>query len=57
MEISITVNGTIKIAMTPKTEVMKYLAELIKDGTTFEVSRPNNSTDIVFTQVKDKEKV
>jgi hypothetical protein len=57
MEISITVNGTIKIAMTPKTEVMKYLAELIKDEATYVVSRPNNSTDIVFTQVKEKEKV
>ena len=57
MEISITVNGTIKIAMTPKTELMKYLAELIKDEATYVVSRPNNSTDIVFTQVKEKEKV
>ena len=57
MEISITVNGTIKIAMTPKTEVMKYLAELIKDEATYVVSRPNNSTVIVFTQVKEKEKV
>lgn len=57
MEISITVNGTIKIAMTPKTEIMKYLAELIKDEATYVVSRPNNSTDIVFTQVKEKEKV
>jgi len=56
MEISITVNGTIKIAMTPKTEIMKYLAELIKDEATYVVSRPNNSTDIVFTQVKEKEK-
>jgi len=57
MEISITVNGTIKIAMTPKTEVMKYLAELIKDEATYVVSRPNNSTEILFTQVKEKEKV
>ena len=57
MEISITVNDTIKIAMTPKTEIMKYLAELIKDEATYVVSRPNNSTDIVFTQVKEKEKV
>jgi hypothetical protein len=57
MEISITVNGTIKIAMTPKSEVMKYLAELIKDEATYVVSRPNNSTEILFTQVKEKEKV
>ena len=57
MEISITVNGTIKIAMTPKTEVMKYLAELIKDEATYVVSRPNTSTEILFTQVKEKEKV
>ena len=57
MEISITVSDIIKIAMTPKTEIMKYLAELIKDEATYVVSRPNNSTDIVFTQVKEKEKV
>jgi len=57
MEISITVNGTIKIAMTPKSPHMKHLAELIKDGETYIVSKPNNSADIVFTQVKEKEKV
>jgi hypothetical protein len=54
MEISITVNGTMKIAMTPKTEVMKYMAELIKDEATFVVSRPNNSSEIVFTLVKER---
>ena len=57
MEISITVNGTIKIAMTPKSPHMKHLAELIKDGETYMVSRLNNTADIVFTQVKEKEKV
>ncbi len=57
MEISITVNGTIKIAMTPKSPHMKHLAELIKEGETYIVSKPNNSADIVFTQVKEKEKV
>jgi len=31
---------------------MKYLAKLIEDGATFEVSRPNNSTEIVFTKIK-----
>lgn len=57
MEISITVNGTIKIAMTPKSPHMKHLAELIKDGETYIVSKANNTADIVFTQVKEKEKV
>ena len=57
MEISITVNGTIKIAMTPKSAHMKHLAELIKDGETYMVSKLNNTADIVFTQVKEKEKV
>ena len=57
MEISITVNGTIKIAMTPKSPHMKHLAELIKDGETYMVSKPNNSADIVFTKKKKKEKV
>jgi len=53
MEISMTINGTIKISMTPKTEIMKHLAELIKDGAIFEVTKPNNTADIVFTLKSD----
>jgi len=54
MEISITVNGTIKIAMTPKSAHMKHLAELIKDGETYKVSRLNNTADIIFTLESEK---
>ena len=54
MEISITVNGTIKIAMTPKSPHMKHLAELIKDGETYKVSRLNNTADIIFTLENEK---
>ena len=52
MEVSMTINGNIKITLTPKTETMKYLSELIKDSETYMVSKPNNSTEIVFTQIK-----
>lgn len=54
MEVSMTINGTIKITLTPKTETMKYLSELIKDSETYMVSKPNNSTEIVFTQIKEQ---
>ena len=55
MDVSLTINGSVKITLVPKTEVMKYLDELIKDGATYQVSKPNNSNEIVFSEVKEKQ--
>ena len=46
MDVSLTINGSVKITLVPKTEVMKFpVAELIKDGATYQVSKPNNSNE------------
>lgn len=57
MEVSLKLNGTKELTLKPISEQWKEYAPLIKDGETYIVSKPNNSTDIVFTQVKEKEKV
>ena len=46
----------LSISLVPKSEILKYVAELIKDGDVFEVSKPNNSNEILFT-LKKNEKI
>lgn len=46
----------LSISLIPKSERLKYMSELIKDGDIFEVSKPNNSNEILFT-LKKNEKI
>lgn len=46
----------LSISLVPKSEILKHVAELIKDGDIFEVSKPNNSNEILFT-LKKNEKI
>mgnify|MGYP003501254913 CR=1 FL=1 len=46
----------LSISLIPKSERLKYMSELIKDGDVFEVSKPNNSNEILFT-LKKNEKI
>ena len=46
----------LSISLVPKSEILKHVAELIKDGDVFEVIKPNNSNEILFT-LKKNEKV
>ncbi len=46
----------LSISLVPKSEILKHVAELIKDGDVFEVSKPNNSNEILFT-LKKNEKI
>ena len=54
MEIQFIVNGSVKFTLTPKTELMKAMAELVKDEAVYKVTKPNNSSEIIFTLVEDK---
>lgn len=46
----------LSISLIPKSERLKYMSELIKDGDIFEVIKPNNSNEILFT-LKKNEKI
>ncbi len=46
----------LSISLVPKSEILKHVVELIKDGDVFEVSKPNNSNEILFT-LKKNEKI
>ena len=46
----------LSISLVPKSEILKHVAELIKDGDIFEVIKPNNSNEILFT-LKKNEKI
>ena len=46
----------LSISLVPKSEILKHVAELIRDGDVFEVSKPNNLNEILFT-LKKNEKV
>lgn len=46
----------LSISLVPKSEILKHVAKLIKDGDIFEVSKPNNSNEILFT-LKKNEKI
>ena len=46
----------LSISLVPKSEILKHVAEFIKDGDIFEVSKPNNSNEILFT-LKKNEKI
>ncbi len=46
----------LSISLVPKSEILKHVVELIKDGDIFEVSKPNNSNEILFT-LKKNEKI
>jgi len=57
MEISLKLNGSKEITLTPKSEQWKEYAPLIKDGEKYEVVRENNSPNIILKQIKEPVKV
>jgi len=56
MEISLKLNGSKEITLTPKSENWKKYAELIEAGEKYEVVRDNNSKAIVLKQIKEESK-